>query len=280
MRQGRGDFDAFFGRRIAAQGERGISQNSEFFHALFEPEAGVPSAFSHPQKDQEATARFSIYRNNVVVSLKQNLADGFPLLLSLLGGEAFDALADAFVRAHPPRSPLMFAYVEALPDFLGQFPPFAELPYAVDVARLELAMRKSAHAKDVMAGTDLHLHDADAQGLQMAPCVQLVTSVWPLYDLWLFLQDRAEAPEDMSLGQSLLVYRTPDYEIELACLPPDGAAFIMALLDGKSLSAAVSMDPEKPLSQADATTLLTRLMEAGLVTAMRDVKPETKKRNK
>ena len=40
------------------------------------------------------------------------------------------------------------------------------------------------------------------------------------------------------------------------------------------------MDPEKPLSQADATTLLTRLMEAGLVTAMRDVKPETKKRNK
>jgi len=30
----------------------------------------------------------------------------------------------------------MFAYGEALPDFLGQFPRFTELPYAVDLARL------------------------------------------------------------------------------------------------------------------------------------------------
>tara|TARA_B110000971_G_C20030312_1_gene511098 strand:- start:1160 stop:1942 length:783 start_codon:yes stop_codon:yes gene_type:complete len=252
-----------------------MTQQAAFLQALFEPTADVPRGFSHPQKERDPAERFSIYRNNVVVSLKQNLADGFPLLLALLGGEAFDALADAFVRAHPPRSPLMFAYGDALPDFVSQFPPFAELPYAADVARLELAMRHAGHARDALAEADLQLSDPDTQGLRLAPCVQLVVSDWPLHDLWTFLDDRTDAPQDMSLSRSLLVYRTQDFDIELVSLPAGGETFLAALMAGKSLSTAGQASPDgRPMKETDMASLLSRLVGAGLVTAIFQTKPE------
>jgi hypothetical protein len=252
-----------------------MTQQMAFLEALFEPAAPVPSVFSHPRKDREAAERFSIYRNNVVVSLKQNLADGFPLLLDLLGGEAFEVMADAFVRAHPPRSPLMFAYGEALPDFVAQFPPFAELPYASDVAHLEIAMRAAAHARDVAPEGAMQLRDPDQQGLQLAPCVQLLVSDWPLYALWAFLDEQAEAPQDMDLAQSLMVYRTQTYEVELACLPAGGAAFLAALMAGKSLTEAAQSCPEHPITDVDMAALLSRLVGAGLVTSLLEMKTET-----
>ena len=254
-----------------------MTQQAAFLQALFEPTAEVPRGFSHPQKGQAAVERFSIYRNNVVVSLKQNLADGFPLLVALLGDEAFDALADAFVRTHPPRSPLMFAYGDALPDFIRQFRPFAEVPYAADVARLELAMRHAGHASDADVETELQLSDPDTQGLRLAPCVQLVISDWPLHDLWTFLVDRTDAPQDMSLSQSLLVYRTQDFDIELVSLPAGGEAFLAALLAGKSLSVAgQAVLDGRAMEEADMAWLLSHLVGAGLVTAVFQTKPETK----
>jgi hypothetical protein len=257
-----------------------MTQQAAFLQALFEPDAPVPKAFSHPRAGQEAADRFSIYRNNVVVSLKQNLADGFPLLADLLGEEAFAAMADAFVRAHPPRSPLMFAYGEALPDFIAEFAPFAELPYAADVAHLEWAMRQSSQARDATAQGKLQLHDADRQGLEIAPCVKLLVSDWPLYDLWAFLDGRADAPPDMALAQSLLVYRTQDFDIELACLPSGGDVFMAALLAGKTLSEAAQAAPKASMEAGDMASLLSLLVGGGLVTAIVETKPETQKEEK
>ena len=57
----------------------------------------------------------------------------------LVGEEFFRAMAQIHVRAHRPRSPLMFEYGDELPDFIAGFPPAADVPYLADVARLEIA---------------------------------------------------------------------------------------------------------------------------------------------
>jgi hypothetical protein len=82
--------------------------------------------------------RFAVYRNNVMVSLIDALADSFPVTQALVGEEFFRAMAGVFARAHPPRSPVMAHYGDGFAGFIEDFQPAASLPYLADVARLEM----------------------------------------------------------------------------------------------------------------------------------------------
>ena len=246
--------------------------NGAFVDALFDPAAPVPAGFVHPQGGA-AAARFAVYRNNVMFGLMQTLRDGFPLLHALLGDAAFDGLADAYARAEPPRDPLMFAYGETLPRFLVGFPPLSFLPYAADVAKMEVAMRQAARAADHVSPPPetLRLTDAARQGLALAPAVHAVASQWPLHDLFLYLSGAADAPADMAAPQEVLVCRRADYANEMLLLPAGGAAFVQALQQGQSLSASAA-----GLSEAAMTGVLTLLIGAGQVLAVidQDIEPE------
>ena len=82
-----------------------ISQNT-FSAALLNADQPVPEGLSDPT-GAPAGARFSVYRNNVVVSLSEALATGFPLVRKLVGQETFQRIAGLYVRKNPPTSPLM-----------------------------------------------------------------------------------------------------------------------------------------------------------------------------
>lgn len=216
----------------------------------------------HPVAGKDAAARFDIYRNNVICGLQQNLRDGFPLLVKLLGDAPFDALAAAYARAHLPATPLMYAYGAALPDFIDGFAPLAQLPYASDVARLELAMRASAHAVDhtPMATEAIQLAALAERSLILAPCLRLLASAWPLHELHAFLNEAADALENMMQPQNLMIYRTQNGGLALEPLSEPSFAFIQAVADGTALAAAA-----QNVTHDELAACLTRLLMAGLI---------------
>ena len=109
---------------------------ASFGRALLDPQMATPDGLTGPD-GETAPKRFNVYRNNVIVSLCEALGESFPAVKALLGEEYFRALAQAFVTAHPPVSPVLIWYGAGFADFLDVFPPLKAYPYLGDVARLE-----------------------------------------------------------------------------------------------------------------------------------------------
>jgi len=244
-----------------------MTTQAEFREALLDPDRPVPPGLTAPG-GRPAGRRFDVYRNNVTVSLSNALAEGFPVLVKLLGEDFFKAMAREFLRAHPPSSPLLMLYGAALPDFLASFPPVAEYPYLADVARLELALRQSYHAADsrsvdpgaLAALAPDRLLDAR---LDIAPAVRLVASPWPVLSIWR-ANTEPDAPAPAMGAEEVLVGR-PDFDPRTWLLPPGGAAFTSALAADKPLGAALAEAGD----DFDLAAALRALLAAGAITRIR-----------
>ena len=100
-----------------------VAGEAAFARALFEDALPAGLAAYPPEIAQ---ARFAVYRNNVASSLIKALEARFPVIERLVGDAFFKGVAHAFIRAHPPRSPVLMEYGDAFPAFLTAFPAGAE----------------------------------------------------------------------------------------------------------------------------------------------------------
>jgi len=100
------------------------SFQDRFVRTLLDPELPAPPAFA-------------VYRNTVTKGCIDALQANYPAVARLVGDEWFRAAALRFVRAHPPRAPMLVEYGEGFCAFLESFAPAAELPYLPAVARLD-----------------------------------------------------------------------------------------------------------------------------------------------
>ncbi len=212
-----------------------VSQ-TQFRTALLDPDHPIPDGLSD---GAEGDARFNVYRNNVTVSLTEAMHSAFPVITKLLGTQNMDGLAGIFLRQHPPSSPLMMHYGGAFPEFLAGMEQLAHLGYLPDIARLELAIRRSYHASDSepinpedLAGLAPEALMASVIGL--APSVEVLRSDWPIYDIWRF-NSIADAPKPQPIAQDVVITRA-EFDPEPMLLPPGGAVWIRALLDGHTIA--------------------------------------------
>lgn len=86
----------------------------------------------------------AVYRNTSLLGAITALADNFPTVGMIVGGEAMEALARAFVEACPPDSPILARYGNEFPRWLETHAFADELPYLPAVAQIDW-LRVEAH---------------------------------------------------------------------------------------------------------------------------------------
>lgn len=212
---------------------------SGFAEALLDPGAQVPAGLTDPA-GRAAGRRFDVYRNNVVVSLVEAMAVGFPVIQALVGEEFFAAMAAVYVRAQPPRSPVIAEYGETFPRFLQGFEPVAHLPYLADVARLEWALRAAYHAADAapIAPEELQVDGLENAVLRLAPACRVIASPYPIHAIWRANTDPGAAPA--TGGAETVFVARPRFDPEAHLVDAATGRFIAALAAGQDLGTAVT----------------------------------------
>lgn len=241
----------------------------EFAAALLDPELPVPGGCAAPDGRPDAK-RFAVYRNNVVSSLTDALADAFPATRRLIGEECFRGTARIYVMREPPRSPLLLEYGAGFPSFLSEFEPLRSLPYLADVARIERAWLDAYHAPEATPFDPSTLaatagEHAEDLRFTLHPSARIIRSPFPALTIWRRNVGNG-VPHALSLdagGEDALIAR-PAAEVEVRSLPPGGATFLAALAGGKRLGQA-ALAASRADRAFDLTAHLAGLLESGLI---------------
>ncbi len=223
-----------------------MSDQRLFAAALLDPDAPCPVGLT-AWNGSDPARRFAVYRNNVVVSLIDALADTFPVTLELVGDKFFRAMAGVFVRAAPPTSALLAEYGEGFPAFIERFEPARSVPYLADVARLEMLRVQAFHAADADPLTPEQVVQALADPERLPalrvgchPSLGLLSSPYAVVSLWAAHQGIGDlASVDPGLPESALVVRT-GLEVQVIALPPGGDALVAGFANGLTLGDAAA----------------------------------------
>jgi len=216
--------------------------------------------------------RFNIYRNNRAVSLIDNLKAVYPAVYALVGQDYFNAVARTYIDQHPPAGPVMAEYGEGFGAFLTAFPGSRQLPYMIDVARIEWACNYAYHAEDQTALELADLaqippHDLPMLQLQIHPACTLVQSNWPAGSIWsvtLNPQTNTDDP-DMSSAEAVVITR-PAFDVNVHTLSPLSAEFLKGL-QSCSIADAATQLLEKD-SSFDTGQHLAHLVSLGLFSSL------------
>ena len=242
------------------------SEQGDFITALLDPDLTVPAGLSDPD-GRPAGRRFSVYRNNVAVSLTEALKAAFPVICKLVGDEFFEAMAGVYLRAHPPKTPVLMFYGVDMPEFLAGFEPVAHLGYLPDIARLEFALRQSYHAADATpidpeVLQNLPTDQLMGSRLQLAHSARLLQSEWPICALWL-ANTNDDAPKVQMQAQDVLITR-PEFDPQPMLLGTGAAAFVEALGKGRNFGDALKTAGKG----FDLSAALAILLTGGVITKM------------
>ncbi|MEX3010330.1 DUF2063 domain-containing protein [Hoeflea sp. TYP-13] len=254
-----------------AGGTAGAASLEPFSDALLDPDLPTPQGIVGPQ-GKKAAKRFNVYRNNVTVGLVGALCDIYPAVHRLVGDEFFRAMAKIYVRSEQPSSPLLFRYGSGFPAFLEKFEPVEKLSYLPDVARIERAWLDAFHAADVPAMDPAELgavppEDLAAQCFNAHPAAHIVRSTYAAVSI--FSANRAGkdlSGIDPGTAEDGLITRR-EFDVEIRHLPPGGAAFLQALINGDTLGKAAGSAMEET-QDFDLAQAIAAMLEAGVFTGI------------
>lgn len=100
---------------------------------------------------ESAATMFGVYRNAYWARLVEALGNDLPGLKALLGDEAFDRMARAYIARHPSRHPSIRWAGRHLAEFLAAEAPYRDQPWFADMARFDWALAFAFDAADAPA---------------------------------------------------------------------------------------------------------------------------------
>ncbi len=194
----------------------------------------MPAGLLNAQRGTPGEERLAVYADGYVTRMREALAEVYEAVHHVLGDRPFHALAHAYAARHPSHDYNLSVAGRHLPTFLGQWPQTERLPFLPDLARLEWAISEAVHAFDERP-LDPQRLDAvplgawDRRRLVLQPSVRLLSSAWPIVDIW---QARTQPREQVNIDlvdhpQRVLVFR---YELQARCMVVDARQY--AVLEG------------------------------------------------
>jgi len=251
-----------------------LFSQQDFATKLFDPEATAPAGVVDPN-GVTAPKRYSVYKNNVVVSYLEALAAAYPACKNLVGEEFFNAIGRAYLKEVPPNSQLMILFGEGFADFVSNYPPAHQIPFLPDVARLERAWRLAYHSADITPITPEALTAKPAEKLGDAtvsflPSVAVVQSRYPVFSLWSAASQMHPLDGiNPQQPESALIVR-PNLDVNVINLALDFAGPINQLVEGSTLNQAAEAGLEKN-KNFDFAAMFGLLIQSG---AIADIKLE------
>ncbi|CAM3704158.1 DNA-binding domain-containing protein [Roseateles saccharophilus] len=191
-----------------------------------------------------------VYRHAYRARLAAALADNYTVLARALGDEGFDALARAYIAAHPSQHPSIRWFGHELAGFMAAAGEgLVPHPGLVDIARMDWALR---NAFDAAAAAPLEpaalaaLSPDDWAGLvlRLQPGVQRIALAHAIEPAWRVLRewepptsepggvDQPELPEPVAHAHELLAWRQ-GLETRWRSLEPLEAALLDAVAAGQ-----------------------------------------------
>ncbi len=232
-------------------------KEASFLDAVLHPDApplnGLTDGAGRP-----AGRRFSVYRNNVAVSLTEALQTGFPAVAKVLGKENFKMVAAGYLRKSPPNTPIISQYGDGFDRYLSTIPPLKNMPWLPDLARLELALRHAYHAADARIFTAnmiaaLPQENLPALHLHFAPATFWIETPYPV----LSIRAQALGLQPTEDTGEILITR-PEFDPVATALPAGSLTFMNALRDAPL---GVAMDQAE--QGLDLTAILSVLLTSG-----------------
>ncbi len=224
-----------------------MNTEAAFAHALLDPQPLCPRGL-RSWNGSDPAIRFGIYRNNIIVSLLDALAEQFPVTQELVGAEFFRAMARVFLYQQPPRSRLIAFVGQRFADCIAGFAPAATVPYLADVCRLEMARILACHAADAdtLSADAIGAALADPQQLgqlqfALHPSMQLHNSDFAIFSLWAAHQGELDiARVDPQVGQHVLVFRD-GLDVQTVQIDAGAHLFLSQLQAGATLAQAADL---------------------------------------
>ncbi len=233
---------------------------SSFVALLGEPDQGVVG-------DMALKRALAVHRNTSALAARQALQDNYPVILALVGADAFEACADAYYQAWPVRDPRLCVYGEHFSEFVAGYGPFSDLPYLTELARLERYWIEVFFAHDTAAlgAADFAANiDLDAP-VALNSAMRLSRFTYPVGQIWLAHQPSAppRALDDIAWeGDRVMITRLSDI-VEISLLTAAEFSFLAACVDQETLgvacAAAAAADGE-----CDLSSIIAKMLSAGV----------------
>ncbi|BCU50960.1 TPA: putative DNA-binding domain-containing protein [Escherichia coli] len=240
---------------------------SAFGYPLLRPELEAPLGL-RTWNGSDPAQRYGIYRNNVMVSLTEALADNFPTIRTQVGEAFFTAMSACYIRQHLPDSPVLAFYGSNMPAFIAAFEPLRDYPWLSDLARMDMAFIRASHAGDAAAPVYSSLpEELMMLKVVLHPSLQLMCSSWAIFSLWMRDRDGDQGMEtefvDPAQPQSVMLFR-PHLDVMVQPIQLASARFVDALMAGKTLMKALE-DGLDCDAAFEPTLILRGLIHRGLV---------------
>jgi hypothetical protein len=220
--------------------------------------------------------RLAVYANAYRRRLVEALAAVHERCAAVLGEDAFDALALAYVEAHPPNDRALGRYGVDFPDWLRARD--ASLAVAADIARIDAGLRRAFDAEDVAAQPrEALLALAPAQWaalrLRFVPALSVgvidprAIAAWRGADAAI-APTPTPAPVAGVAPRVAVAFWRHDEQTLFRSLADDEATLLGRLRDGTALAEACFADASAPIAVDRAAALLLAWVDEGWVAAL------------